>query len=117
MTSSGRAQNGFSLVHLTAQKGHDALAKLLVERGAEPNGRSQHRNRETPLHCAARSGKASTVQALVALGADMTLKDKVRSCAAVESSSLLFHLAFWLQMRDHAACTKEIRAGDVHLGG
>lgn len=47
---------------------------MLVAKGADVNARTRDEN-QTPLHVAAAMGKMKAVEALVALGADLTLKD------------------------------------------
>ena len=61
-------------VHLAAQKGFTECARLLLERGADGNVKSE-RGR-TPLHYAARDGHTEVATLLVDSGADVDVKEK-----------------------------------------
>jgi ankyrin repeat protein len=55
--------------------GHRALVRWLLDRGADPNARSNRESRDTCLHSAAWNGDLEMVKLLVARGADPTLRD------------------------------------------
>ena len=52
------------------ESGHDAIARLLVERGADPNWSEPTAPKGRALHAAARAGKRELVELLLARGAD-----------------------------------------------
>ena len=54
---------------IALSRGHEAVARLMLERGAEVNSRD--RRGGTPLHEAVRQGKIDLVRDLVARGADL----------------------------------------------
>ena len=56
--------------------GHLTLARRLLDRGADPDGRSGGEAAETPLHSAAWNGDRPMVELLLARGADPTLRDR-----------------------------------------
>ncbi|MBX7080917.1 MAG: ankyrin repeat domain-containing protein [Nannocystaceae bacterium] len=55
--------------------GHRALVSWLLDRGADPNARSDRESRDTCLHSAAWNGDAAMVELLLARGADPRLRD------------------------------------------
>ena len=52
------------------EKGHDAIARLLLERGADPNWDEPDAPKGRALHAAARAGELQLVELLLAHGAD-----------------------------------------------
>ena len=52
------------------ENGHDAIARLLLERGADPNWSEPTAPKGRALHAAARAGKRDLVELLLARGAD-----------------------------------------------
>lgn len=52
-----------------------AMARLLLEAGADPNARTEGRTRETPLHWAASSDDADVADVLIRAGADIEAPD------------------------------------------
>ena len=62
-------------LHFAATNGHVSMVKLLVERGADVNVKSQWG--QTPLHYAAGEGHVAMVKLLVELGAEVGAKDFV----------------------------------------
>ncbi|KAF4339461.1 hypothetical protein FBEOM_6582 [Fusarium beomiforme] len=60
---STRDQNGFTPLHLAAERDHLAIAMLLLDNGANPNSRAN--GGRTPLHLAARYASAALVEFLV----------------------------------------------------
>ena len=55
------------------QKTCEDVVKLLLDRGANPNGRDN--NGETPLHGAAENGNTNVVKLLLARGSDPNMAD------------------------------------------
>ncbi|XP_059475584.1 uncharacterized protein LOC132196750 [Neocloeon triangulifer] len=66
--------NGRSALHRAAEKGHVAVAKFLLSRGANVNARDDEKS--TPLNLAAQYSSEEMCQFLVANGADMSAVDK-----------------------------------------
>jgi ankyrin repeat protein len=62
------APDGTSVLHLATHSGHTALAKFLLDRGANPNAAASG---YTPLHAAVLRGDLEAVKALLAHGADV----------------------------------------------
>jgi hypothetical protein len=60
-------------LHAAAAGGGAALVRLLLDHGADPNGRQQ--GEHVPLHTAAANGDAAMVSALLAHGADATAQN------------------------------------------
>jgi ankyrin len=77
-------QDGCTLLSLAAQHGHVDIARLLLEKGADPNMHTE--NGFTPLHWAADNGKLELVNLLLERGA--SLND-----AANQDSFTPLHLA------------------------
>ncbi len=65
---------GTQPIHDAALGDHPEVIRELVKQGAEVNARTRD-EAQTPLHVAAAMGRTKAVEALVALGADRTLKD------------------------------------------
>jgi hypothetical protein len=63
----------WSPLHYAVFNGHDAVAKLLIERGANVNARST--NGSSPLMMAAREGKDRLAKLLIERGADPALRN------------------------------------------
>ncbi|KAL8391898.1 hypothetical protein RB595_002193 [Gaeumannomyces hyphopodioides] len=61
------------VLHLAAENGHEAVAKLLVEAGV--NKEARNRYGETPLHVAAENGHEAVARLLVEAGADKEPKN------------------------------------------
>jgi ankyrin repeat protein len=55
-------------------RGHEAVARLLLEKGANVNARSNIK--ATPLYWAAQANQKKMVEFLVSRGADVTLTDE-----------------------------------------
>ena len=60
---------------LAAENGHEAVVKLLVEKGADLE--SKDRDGQTPLSLAAMNGHEAVVKLLVEKGADLESKDGI----------------------------------------
>ena len=65
-----------------AEKGHEAVVKLLLEKGADVESKDRHYG-QTPLSWAARSGHEAVVKLLLEKGADVESKDDVWPDAAI----------------------------------
>ena len=63
-------QNGRRALSAAVQFGHRAIARLLLERGADPNWPEADAQRGACLHAAARAGDLELVELLLAHGAD-----------------------------------------------
>lgn len=69
-----KGTDGRLLLYWAAENGYPDIAKTMIFRGADPNGRMRVTNM-TPLHIAAKNGRFEVVELLVAQGADETLTD------------------------------------------
>lgn len=65
---------GCTALHIAAQCGSSAMAKILIEHGAAVDARSAWN--ETPLHIAAREGSAEVCQLLLEHGAEINAVDE-----------------------------------------
>ena len=65
---------GLTPLHIAAENGHTGMSKLLIEKGADVNGKNKHG--KTPLHYAAGNGNAAVAELLIEKGADVNAKDK-----------------------------------------
>lgn len=63
-----------SLLYFAAQCGNVSLVGLLLEKGADPNARSETRD-ETPLHAAAMMGHGAVCEVLLAHGASLQARN------------------------------------------
>jgi len=68
------SQAGTQPIHDAALGDSPAVIRELVKQGADVNARTRDEV-QTPLHMAAAMGKMRAVEALVGLGADLTMKD------------------------------------------
>lgn len=66
---------GAQAIHEAALGDSAEVIRELVKQGADVNARTRDEAVQTPLHIAATMGKAKAVEALVAVGADLGLKD------------------------------------------
>ena len=66
---------GFGPAHIAAMRGIDELMETVLDAGADPDQRNH--DGETPLHYAANGGHASSVQMLLARGADIDAADQI----------------------------------------
>jgi ankyrin repeat protein len=71
----GRTSDGSYALNRAAVENHVDVARLLLDRGADPN--VQNSQGDTPLICAVKyaGGKAATVKLLVEAGTDLSIKD------------------------------------------
>ena len=92
--------NGKRALSAAIEFGHDAIARLLLERGADPNlPEGEMAPRGSALHAAARLGNAGLVEALLDYGADPN--------AFIDSSG----------SATYAAATPELRTRLIAAGG
>lgn len=70
---------GWTPLGYAASEGHQDIARLLLDRGADVNAASD--NGTTPLMMAARAGKVEMVKLLLARGADANRKSESRGTA------------------------------------
>ncbi len=91
------SQTGTQPIHDAALGGFAEVIRELVTHGAEVNARTRAEG-QTPLHIAAVMDKMKAVEALVALGADLTLKDsKGRTAADAAGDAGLTDVAAFLK--------------------
>lgn len=69
-------RDGRTALHFAAESGLDGIIIELVEAGAEIDAVTEKTPFETPLHLAARHGRAEAVRLLILDGADIHAKDK-----------------------------------------
>ena len=65
--------NDWSLLSVAAEKGHEGMIRLLLQRGADPNGVGHQRH--TPLLCASRGGYERIARLLLQHGASADGKE------------------------------------------
>jgi hypothetical protein len=70
LESSGRGEMS---LHLSVERGHESIVRLLLGCGADPNGRDDYGS--TPLHLAAKQGDETVVQTLLDKGADVNARN------------------------------------------
>jgi ankyrin repeat protein len=72
------SHDGFTPLHLAAFFGHQELARLFLDRGADVNARSKNTTfapDNTPLHAAAANRQVDVAALLLERGADVNAKD------------------------------------------
>jgi len=69
-----RVSIGSTPLHVASVRGEQEITTLLIQRGADVNGRGGE-NQVTPLHGAAACGHIDVAKTLVAAGADMKARD------------------------------------------
>lgn len=69
----GNLSKDYTPLHWAAKLGNNDLARLLLDKGADPN--SVNKAGETPLHLTASAGKTQMAIILIEKGANMTAKD------------------------------------------
>lgn len=71
-----RDRDGSTPLHCAAWKGHAALAKVLLDAGADANAKSRNDHYgDTPLHAAAHANQAAVVKLLIEHGAKLSTKN------------------------------------------
>jgi uncharacterized protein len=71
-----RAEDGYTALHLAAYFGRLEVARLLLERGADPNAVAFNASRVTPLHSAVSARRRDLAGLLLALGASANAVQK-----------------------------------------
>src|SRR5229473_3256243 len=71
---SQRSTDNATPLHLASQSGKVDVARMLIERGADPT--AQSKDGETALHLASRRGNADLARMLIERGADLTAQSK-----------------------------------------
>jgi ankyrin repeat protein len=71
-----RGEDGFAPLHLAAYFGQLEVARLLLERGADPNAVAANDSRVTPLHSAVSARRRDLAGLLLALGASANAVQK-----------------------------------------
>jgi uncharacterized protein len=69
-----RDSSGYTPLHWASIDGNREVVELLIDRGAEVNGRTPYGL--TPLHLASRAGKLDTVKLLISRGAEVNALTK-----------------------------------------
>ncbi|CAH8277600.1 unnamed protein product [Arabidopsis lyrata] len=72
---------GHSALHLAVLGGHAGCVTVLLSHGSDANATMDGGN--TPLHCAARVGKRTIVDSLLAAGASLTAKNSSEKTASM----------------------------------
>jgi ankyrin repeat protein len=71
-----RDKDGATPLHCAAWKGHAAVAKALLDAGADANAKSRNEHYgDTPLHAAAHGNQAAVVKLLIESGAKLNTKN------------------------------------------
>ena len=68
--ASAFSPDGFTALHFAAFFGHPPVAKLLLERGADPRARARNQMQVEPLHSAAAASPTELARMLLDAGAD-----------------------------------------------
>jgi ankyrin repeat protein len=69
-------RDGSTPLHCAAWKGHAAVAKVLLDAGANANAKSRNEHYgDTPLHAAAHGNQAAVVKLLIENGAKLNAKN------------------------------------------
>lgn len=80
----GSVSMRMNALHLASWKGHEAVVRLLLEAGADPNARAGSYAVFTPLHFAASEGHEAVVRLLLDAGADRQALDGRRGVTALQ---------------------------------
>ena len=95
-------ENWSTALHLAAEKGHEAIARLLLNRGV--NIEAQRRYGATALHLAAENGHEAVARQILGCGADA--KAMSGSGTALHLAAKKGHKAVTRLLLDHGADTK-----------
>lgn len=71
----------FTPLHYAAREGHLEIIRLLLQAGADVNAHDEPRIGDTPLGCIAGNCSLAVAQALLAAGADPTIRGWMQLCA------------------------------------
>jgi uncharacterized protein len=72
------SHDGWTPLHLASFFGHEEVARILLDRGADVNARSRSERfakENTPLHAAAANRQVGVAEVLIANGADVNARD------------------------------------------
>jgi ankyrin repeat protein len=95
-----------------AEKGHEAVVRLLVEKGADLESRDSYDGR-TPLSWAAEKGHEAVVKLLLGKGAELEAKDKYYGRTPLWRAAVNGHEAVVKLLLEKGA---ELKAKDEHYG-
>lgn len=87
-------------LHLAAQDGNEAMARLLLELGCDPNAEVDNSSRDTPLFCALVQDSVPVVRALLEHGADANLGGNIITAVTGDKKN---SLEFVKLMEQHGA--------------
>jgi ankyrin repeat protein len=83
-----RDSDGSTPLHCATWKGHQEVAAVLIDAGADVNAHNQNDHwGTTPLHAAAHANQTAIAQMLIDYGADLNAKD-------MNGKTPLFHTTF-----------------------
>lgn len=83
-----RDTDGSTPLHCASWKGHQGVAAVLIDAGADVNAHNQNEHwGTTPLHAAAHANQAAIAQMLIEHGADLNAQD-------MNGKTPLFHTTF-----------------------
>jgi ankyrin repeat protein len=101
---------GFTALMVAAKSGNVMSVEILVNRGADPNFRSERRGR-TALHTAAKYGQYDCVNLLINLGAQINMTDLAGGTALMHASKAGYEQIVALLLRRGAGINLTDRNG------